>query len=350
MKKDLRRALVCFLGPLALLSCATSGFLGWRQAWQAPHPVAIKGGTGESMWYNVMPSWATWTTTIQDGGTGGLLVRDGDIVAGISGSGTSYCIVYRQGDGDSLEIHDEDGRLTLSGKTISINSADSERCWEWLETASPNDLRSLRFLVLPQDLDESLLPTLGKLAAENPGLCLEVGSASGSLRAAALFKPRTLVLDLSATAAELGGFFEGQHQIETLWTSVTEAESLPVLATLPNLRRLIIEDWDPAKSGPLPAGMHSLRSLLLPGSEMLDTSALAAVPDEIEELSLVACGNLKSLSGLERFSNLRTLILNLSDGIEDLSALRGMKKLAWVGLPPGITQEQFSALVVHVNV
>ena len=25
--------------------------------------------------------------------------------------------------------------------------------------------------------------------------------------------------------------------------------------------------------------------------------------------------------------------------------LRGMKKLAWVGLPPGITQEQFSAFI-----
>jgi hypothetical protein len=91
--------------------------------------------------------------------------------------------------------------------------------------------------------------------------------------------------------------------------------------------------------------MRALKSLMLSDSEILDASALAAVPEGIEELSLVGCNKIASLGSLERFSNLRTLILNLSPGIEDLSVLRGMKKLAWVGLPPGISQEQFSAFI-----
>jgi hypothetical protein len=91
--------------------------------------------------------------------------------------------------------------------------------------------------------------------------------------------------------------------------------------------------------------MRALKSLLLSSSAILDASALAAVPEGIEELSLVGCERITSLSGLERFSNLQTLILSGSEGIEDLSALRGMTKLAWVGLPPGITQEQFSAFI-----
>jgi hypothetical protein len=152
-------------------------------------------------------------------------------------------------------------------------------------------------------------------------------------------------LGVGATAAELGGFLVGQKQIETLHIFNPGAENLDFLADLPHLRRLAIVDWDPAKTGPLPKGMRALKSLLLSDSELLDASALAAVPEGIEELSLVGCKKITSLSGLERFSNLRTLILNGSGEIGDLSVLRGMKKLAWVGLPPGITQEQFSAFI-----
>ena len=110
---------------------------------------------------------------------------------------------------------------------------------------------------------------------------------------------------------------------------------------------MAIDGWNPAKTGPLPKGMRALKSLLLSYSEILDASALAAVPEGIEELSLVGCKKIASLNGLERFSNLRTLILNMSPGIEDLSVLSGMKKLAWVGLPPGIIQEQFSVFVAE---
>jgi hypothetical protein len=343
MKTVLRRALLSFLSTLILLSGASCGLLGSRQAWRPPRPVAI---TGEMIkWSNVMPSWTTWETAAVWGGTGGLLVRDGDIVAGESDSSQGCWFVYKQSDGASLEMREEDGRLILSGKTISIAPADIESCWEWLDQASSKDLRSLRFLMLPEDLDESRLPTLRKLAAVNPDLSLGIMSISNSMSAAALFKPRMLFLGSNSHVADLGRILEGQNQIETLLISATDVENLDFLATFPNLHRLVIEGWDPATTGPLPKGMRALKSLLLSDSEILDASALAAVPEGIEELSLVGCGKITSLDGSERFTNLRTLILSTSEGIEDLSALKGMKKLAWVGLPPGITQEQFSAFI-----
>jgi hypothetical protein len=352
MKIVRRRALLYCLGALILLSGVSCGLLGLRQTWRPPRAVAIKG---EYIgWCNLMPSGMTWQTAAVWGGPAGLLLRDGDIVAGQLSSGQSSSsqecwFVYKQSDGASLELREEDGRLLLSGKTISIAPADIEECWEWLDRASAKDLRSLRFLMLPEKMDESRLPTLRKLAAVNPDLSLGIGSISSSMSAAALFKPRTLFLGNGAPAEELSGILAGQDQIETLFIDVTDAESLDLLATLPNLRRLFIFDWDPAKTGPLPKGMRALKSLLLSDSEILDASALAAVPEGIEELSIVGSlekrGNMTSLSGLERFSNLRTLILVINPEIKDLSALRGMKKLAWVGLPPGITQEQFSVFV-----
>jgi hypothetical protein len=338
MKTVLRRAMVPFLGALIFLSGALCGALGSRQAWQPPRPVAIKGEMGVSIWFNLMPSWMTYLTTAMEGEPGGLLVRDGDIVV----AGSSW-FEYKQSDGASLEMSEEDGRVLLSGKTVSVNPG-SELCCEWLDQASSNDLRSLRFIVLPEDLDERRLPTLRKLAAVNPHLSLAIGSISRSMSAAALFKPRMLFLEGSATAAELSGILAGQRQIETLFISVPENENLDFLATLPNLRRLAIVGWDPTTTGPLPKGMCALKSLLLIESEIPDASALAAVPEGIEELSLVMCG-IASLGGLERFSNLRTLILSMNGQVEGLSSFTGMKKLAWVGLPAGITQEQFSVFI-----
>src|SRR4030042_6166402 len=104
MKTVLRWARLSFLSAMILISGASCGLLGSRQAWRPPRPVAIKGGTGVTMWFNTMPSWMTWRTFAMEGVTGGLLVRDGDIVAGGSDSGLSYWFVYKQSDGASREM------------------------------------------------------------------------------------------------------------------------------------------------------------------------------------------------------------------------------------------------------
>jgi hypothetical protein len=343
MKVILRRFLESFAIALILLSCASCA----NQAWQPPRPVAMRG---EHMaWFNPTIEGITWMTAAVWGGTGGLLLRDGDMVYGAVGFEQTgeCCFVYKQSDGASLELREENGRLLLSGKTISISSADIEASWKWLDQAPAKELQSLRFLMLPETIDENRFRILKTLAAVNPHLGLGVWLTSSSLPAAALFKPRMMLLGKAGVpAADFGRFLEGQNLLETLLlVEGIDAENLGVLATLPNLRRLAIYG-DPAGTGPLPKGMRALKSLLLPNSKILDASALANVPDGIEELA-IASGKLAGPGGLERFSNLRTLILDGNSDIDDLSALKGMKKLAWVGLPTKITQGQLSALVAE---
>ena len=123
MKKTHRWALSSCLGALMFLSGALCGALGSRQAWQPPRPVAIKGEM--ITWYNMMTSGTTWQTAAVWGGAGGLLLRDGDFVVGEGSFGESDSaqpcwFMYRRSDGASLEMREEDGRLILSGKTISI--------------------------------------------------------------------------------------------------------------------------------------------------------------------------------------------------------------------------------------
>jgi hypothetical protein len=360
MKTVFPRALVPLAGALMLLSCASLGASGSRQTWRPPRPVAISKGAHHIICVNLFPSlWLSYSsmTYAAGGGTGGLLVREGDIIfAGAFDSGTIHGLVYTHSDGSSLEVREEDGRLILSGKTVSIAPDGFAGCWEWLDRASSDDLRSLRFLMLPEELeemDESRRQILRKVAAVNPDLSLFIRSLSGWKSAAALFKPRMLILGGSAT--DISGFLADQKQIETLciWgilgeeLSGIDVDNLDFLAKLPHLRRLTIFGWDPATTGPLPKGMRALKSLMLvrtSDSVPLDASALEAVPRGIEELSLVGY-EMTNLSCLERFSDLRTLILYVGGEIEDLAALRGMKRLARVGLPPHITQEQFSAFI-----
>lgn len=335
MELPFRWALFPTLTASILLAGVSCGILQPGQTWQPPRPVAISGG---EKWVTLSPSVMTYVPVGQDGGVGGTLLRDGDLLSSFD---EVAWIVYRSSDGASLDTSVEDGRLLLSRKTVSLTLKDDTVGWEWLERASPEDLRSLRFLMMPESLDENRIPILKKLAAANPDLALGIQSILVYSSVAQFFKPRVLFLGDTTPAAELSRLLANQKQIVTLYLS-EGAETFDFLADLPNLRRLIILDWDPGRTGPLPDGMRSLKSLVIGGLEITGSSALAGVPEDLEELSIVGCNSFSDPTGLERFPNLRTLILNLSPGIKDLSALRHMKKLSWAGLPPKITQDGFA--------
>jgi hypothetical protein len=321
---------------LLLLFFASCGQLRAQQSWQPPRPVAVKGG---SMWFNLTPSWITWVTAAQQEAAGGLLLRDGDVAC----TEDSW-FVYKDGDGASLDMSMREGCLFISGKPVAVSPA-REGGWDWLELASTEDLRRLRFLMLPDSLDEKGVSILNRLAAANPDLGLGILAISGYTSVASFFRPRILIAGGGVPAAEMAGLLEGQGQIEVLSVSARDADDLGFLAKLPNLRRLVLEDWNPARTGPLPKGMRTLRSLVLAKPQITDVTAVSALSGELEELSIVMSENVSSLQGLDQFYNLQTLILNMSPEVKDLSALTGLKKLARIGLPPQITQEQFSTFV-----
>ena len=103
----------------------------------------------------------------------------------------------------------------------------------------------------------------------------------------------------------------------------------------------------PRKAGPLPAGLDTLKSLVIVSSKLKDLSALAAAPMGLEELSFSLQEGVLNLDGVGRMSNLHVLILSIGDKetaspIPDLGALR---KLRWIGLPFGASQQQLAAIV-----
>ena len=109
----------------------------------------------------------------------------------------------------------------------------------------------------------------------------------------------------------------------------------------------VLGSWDPEKTGPLPAGLDSLKSLIIVESKLGDASALQAAPIGLEELSFNWMGDFPKLDTIEKMTGLRVLILGAGseDAEPPMPDLAAVQQLRWIGLPPGLTQRQLAAVV-----
>jgi len=349
-------ALVAAAAALAgLASCSSQS---GSQGWQLPQPVSIevtvqpeakpeaslgeiKRVEGARKWVNLFPSYLTWESVAPAGKSGGMLLRDGDVLISLS----SAALVYRASDGPTLQLTVEESRTLLAGKTVFVSLEEGKAGWEWFEKASAEDLAALRFVEISGEFDAARLPLIKKLAAANPGVAIQVDDQKVLAQVLPLFRPRVLLMGNIEVTPETRKLFADQKQVETLLISGNEKGALDFLADLPALRRLAIGGWDVEKAGPLPKGLKNLRSLLVFGLKTKDLSALADAPAGLEELSLLACENLIEIKGVERMAGLKTLILNVDEKLADVSPLAALKGLRWLGLPQKITKEQFAAVL-----
>jgi len=327
-----------------VMAAATGAYLNIRMvsdSWQPPRVVKIESKESLS---SLFPAWLAWLTDAEGGMPQALLLRDGDHVFG---GDTPF--VYHASDGQVLKVSFNDWGVQIGETTVTV-SLDKDEGLAWLNKASDRQLANLRTVSLPTEIGAETLVALKRLAAAKPNLNLFGGSEDVLLQALPLFQPRAVFLDDFSSAAILRAL-ANQPQLEMLFMNASEAGSLEVLPTLPKLRRLVIGNWDIAKAGPLPAGLASLRTLLvLESKDVTDLSALRAAPPELEELSLIGLKGLTDLTGLDKMTGLRTLVLFGNEELGDLSDLAALKQLRWVGLPPKTSQEQFTAFVrTHPN-
>ena len=335
---------------VALLSCIRP-----EQAvdpWVLPQPVKIEleraendtAKNDEVGWYNYFsPSGFSWVSGDTAGSSGGLLLREGDLVVDDSSKGGLF--LYLVSDGPALRVAVTDGGISMAGKVVAVSLEDPSG-WKWLQEASEPELTGIRFVSVPGELDTTGLPALERLAAANPGVGLMLGSEETLLTILPLFRPHMLFLpemDVGSDA-KVRTLMADQKQLETLLMTAKDSGSLDFLPSLPGLRRLFISDWDVEQAGPLPAGLTGLKTLVVWGADMTDLSALRTELVGLEELSLIDTA-LSELTGLAALPNLRTLILTGNDGLTDLSGLDSLKELQWLGLPSKTSQEQFATIL-----
>lgn len=327
----------CFLVAI------TAGLVGCSRqelsysAWRAPRPVRIEG---EDAWINLFPSAYAWLAAGDADVAKGLLLRDGDWVLG---KNTSF--IYHETDGGTLRLKLESGRTTLAGVTVLVNLGDADG-WAWLEKASVAELASLRAVHFSKELSPGKREVLVRLAAANRGVALAFESNDALAAVLPLFRPRQLYLSEEKVSPELVTILKQQTEVETLFIAQEILINLPVL---PRLERLIIFAKGTMDSL-RPLRQPTLRQLMILGSGMKSVAELRETLPQLEELSLLDCGELTDVAGLTRAANLRTLILSRSGALQAMPALAELKELRWLGLPNKITPAQFGGLLAaHPN-
>ncbi len=295
-------ALVAVAAMLAPVSCRLLGPGRGRakeaiEEWR-PRIVTVRGVEEVA---NVSRYFAFLSVRSREGRPAALPVVDGDLLlCSLPGEKAEDIIFpYLAGDGEELILEMRDSRLLLKGKPVFLRLDEGGQ--EWARDASDEELAGLRLLAIKgEEPDASRRAVLEKLARINPNLGLLCEGSSQVLREALqLFNPRRLIAVGASFGKDDTKMISSQPSLEFLWLDGSDVESLEFLSKLPNLRRLVIQEWDPEQTGPFPRGCDALRSLTIYGSEAEDLSPIAHLT-RLEELHVPLCKDLTDISAISR--------------------------------------------------
>ncbi|HUU10043.1 MAG TPA: hypothetical protein VM431_05830 [Phycisphaerae bacterium] len=327
-----------FLLMAAPAWCGSCAPAGGEAGWQPPRVVRIAGvkeAYSLSPMYGVVFAGDVRAKDQPGEGPTWLLVRDGEAIAA-EGIGP---IIYRAADGNALTVTRAEGAMLLAGKVVALDlSADAG--WQWLETAAPEGMAHLRFVLVKGSVTPERLALLEKLAAANPSVGLMCADEELA-KVLPLLRPAWFSGNLAAVAAGGEALLARLDQVETLMVEAGKCEDLAPLAKLPALRRLVLTDWKEAEKRPLPDNLPALQALVVFGGDMGDLAPLGRQPG-LEELSLVLTQELSDLGRLAEWPHLKTLSLQACGDVTDLAPLAHLKELRWLALPPKTTQEQLA--------
>ena len=331
--------ILCFvisiaIGAMILVSCSLR-WLG-KPSWEPPKVVAVEGAEGWAIWRQA--SLGLFYRPVRQGQPTPLLLRDGDIVLPVE----SAPFLYLAGDGPSLSIKSDKHRTELNGKTVAL--LPDKEAWHWLEKATPEDLSALRLLAIGEEIDARRLESLKRLSQVNPHVGLVVIDSPAALQKILhMFDPNFLFLEGFRLERDDQRIIEKKSGIRTLSLS-GEIADLSLLSKLPNLHTLFMDKWDPSISGPFPENLHSLRCLILTDPKVKNL-ALLGKQRHLAELRFQGDCPLESLDGISKFAELKELALHSCVNVKDLSPLRKLKDLKWLGLPSTTSQEQLESIV-----
>jgi len=327
------------VGPLIWVSCSLR-WLG-KPTWQPPNPVAI---LGEEQ-YSTFRYWSLLFMPTEEGKPVYLLLREGEVFLTTVDVDRESILQYRESDGTSLTVSAEEAKVILNGKTVTLD-LDKDEAWKWLERATPEEMGALRLIRMSSKLEGQQLSLLKRLSKHNPNVGLFIEDTEVLRQSLPLFDPVFLGLswDEEPDLQDLASLRD-KKRVHTLLLSGKEMKLAPTfLPRMTSLETLMIGDWNPRETRPLPQDLTNLKRLILSAPELKDLTMLGNPPN-LEELSLVGSSSLEYLTGLSNYPGLKVLSLHGCGNVKDLTPLRHLKQLRWLSPPPTTTQEQLEEIL-----
>ena len=352
MKRAIIAVLACALA-IAFVACAlTGGALRTGRGWESSTIVRLEAPRSLIVG-NLSLGYMRWLTTPAEGSSGALPVRDGDLLyVKMQGAGAEkegeFILPWRAEDGAKLSFKMDGPRLLLGERVVSLKLDGDAAGWDWAGKAPERELASLRFVTVdkpPADepLSDERVHVFERIAGVNPhvGLALDDGAL---LERVSSLDPRWLMIDKDKmTQAELEAVVN-RRAIETLFLGVKDAGfNLQGLATLPNLRRLILSNFDSTKTA-MPV-LPRLDSLTFVGGTLQDLTAIKPLTG-LRELNLNLSETI-SLNGIQALPQLQELGISgaKDEKTLDFAPLDGLEQLRWVSFGQGITEAQFARVI-----
>ena len=325
--------------PIALLMGVSCSVL-WigQNAWEPPQLVSVEGKEEFAVfhWHGLkffIPSQKGRATLIP--------VRDGELLL----SDDEVFTMYRSSDGDSLAFSGNKVLATLNGRTVTA-MVEEDEALNWLQRATPEELEDLRLLHMDNELNPQQIALLHRIAKVNPEVGLWVEEYKTFVELAGLFDPNWLLIGGSLQEQDLA-ILSKKKNIRTL--AINDPGSpLTFLSTITNLDTLMIDNWDPRKTGPLPNNLPSLRRIVLIDPVITNLSALGKQP-KLMELNLQNTKSLGDLTLLMQFPDLRLLSLHGTNKVRDLGPLKNLKHMQWLSLPEVTNQVQLVEIIQSLH-
>ena len=340
-----RIALVILASLLGAAAAAGAG-----EVWPAARMVTI---TGVPVCYNYSHALGLWSVVPRKERPALLMVRDGDILAVFSvkedgkDRDDPVFVPYLEADGTTLALRYEGKAMSLGGRTVALRLDDDSAAWEWVKTATAEQLKALRCLTLHKKLDPARLELLKKIAAANPAIDLAIDDEESVTQVLPLFRPRRLLLPGPKLGDAEQKLLVANPNLETLWIDGGETDSLALAEHLPALRRLLVSSVPAAKAGLFPWGARRLRSLSLTDAKFKDLSPIEHLTD-LRALRLGGAKELADLRAIARLTLLESVAITGDHAIEDFSPLGSLPKLKQLSITVDFKKGGLEALVEGV--
>jgi hypothetical protein len=304
-----------------------------------PEPYSILEITGNGTIYNYSRSPLPIIYRTDSINPTALLASDDDIIVYDENS----CFKYRDSSKNILSIRTEKNKGFINNKINSIRIPRNDDMIPWFKQMGSYDISALGFLYFDSVITESYIPYL-KILAEtkpDPGLGYD-GDLKDLKRVLEIFKP---------------GFIIGVH---------LSHKDFPLLSGLNNLEVLSGSFDDSVYSDPLPA-IPELEELIITGFKKNSLKRDFLINNkQLEKLSVMGSGKF-DLSFIEPLKNLKELIINGVDTIENFDIIRNYRQLEllsvagvelskdlalkelpcirWMVLHGDVTQEGFNSFI-----
>ncbi len=289
--------------------------------------------------------WGVIFGPTQEDGATQIPLRPGDELA-VDFENDGFWIPILPTDGDTLTFRVENEAVYLDDLPVCLVLDDSDS-WAWLEGATAEEQASLRILAIEDSVPPPHLTLLEELATHNRTIQLATDGGDKLIRTMLdLFDPEVFSHFDEPISAALASALSGESRLRKLSFSGDDVSDMGFLRTLPILEEVSIDSFDPEKTGPLPDSLPNLRSIYLTDPDSMGLASLGIQPN-LEELFILNCSGSDpvDITGISRFPDLTFLAIRDCD-VNDLSGIDQLKKLRWLALPWGTTQDEMEHVVI----